>query len=107
MFLSTFTIIELPIHGYFGIHILVVPDEIHFLPDVTQEPILVPVAEVVGSGEPVRREDAYRELQDGAFAVGVQGKDEGGVIVPFDIVQRFPQLVVVDVEVTFVRPVVP
>lgn len=65
------------------------------------------LTEIVGAVEPIRAEDTDLQLSGAALAVGVQGVEEGGAVVPLQVVQQLSQLVLNYVEVPTVGPVVP
>lgn len=99
---------EDPLDGSSGEDILVVGDEVDFLPDVAEEVVDRLLAEVVSAVEPARAENADIEVHDFAgFVEGLERIVKGGSIVPFEVVGENAQLVLNDVEVAAIGPVVP
>lgn len=65
------------------------------------------LAGVIGAVEEIRAENPHRKIDGAALLVGVERVIIGGAIVPLQIVELLPQLVLDDVEVAAVGPVVP
>lgn len=106
--MSSSSRVEDPAHGALGGNVLVVPDEVDLGPGVAEESVDVLLAEVGGAAEPVGTEDADVELRGAAGEGGGEGVEEGGAVVPLEVVERgAAQLVLDDVEVAAVGPVVP
>ena len=85
-----------------------VPDEVNLGPHITEESIDVLLAEVGGAGEPIGAQDADVELRGAAGQWRGESVEEGGAVVPLEVVERWAvELVLDDVEVAAVGPVVP
>ena len=93
--------------GSLGDDIFIVPNEIHLLPDITEEPIDLFLTQIVGSVEPVRAENSDLKVFGFTLLVGIQCVEEGSAIVPFQVVETLSQLVLYDVKVSTIRPIVP
>lgn len=103
----------------FGDNILIVPNEVHLLPDIAMESVEVALAQVIRAiDKPVRAENPNFKLCDtagmimggGRVAAVGEGVDEGGAVVPLEVIDdgvSAPELVANDVEVATVGPVVP
>lgn len=99
---------EDPLDGSSSEDILVVGDEVDFLPDVAEEGVDILLAEVVSALEPVGAENANGEVDDFAgFVEGLERVVKRGSVVPFEVVSEYAQLVLNNVEVAAVGPVVP
>ena len=94
-------------HGPFGDNILVVPNEVHLLPQVAEEPIDLVLTQIVGSVQPIRAKNPHLKLCCVTPIGGVQCVDERSSIVPLKVVHKLPKLVLHDVEVSTVGPVIP
>lgn len=65
------------------------------------------LTQIVGAVEPIGAEDTHLQLSGSALSVGVQGVEEGGAVVPLQVVKELTQLVLNYVEVSTIGPVVP
>lgn len=101
------TCVEEPVNRSFSEDILVVPNEVDLLPHVAEETINVALAEVGCALEPVGAENTHREMHNPALLVGIPSVDKGGAIVPLQVENQLPQLVLDYVEVPALGPVVP
>lgn len=90
-----------------GDDVLVIPNETKLLPHVAEKSVDALLAEVFGAVEPIGAEDSDIELCGAARFGGIERVEEGGAIVPLEIVQNRAELVLYDVEVAAVGPVVP
>lgn len=99
--------VESPMNRAFSFNILIVPDEVDLLPDIAEEAVDFTLAEIVGAVEPVGAENADLELGGGALARGIEGVEEGGAVVPLQVVEDVAQLVPNYVKVASLGPVVP
>lgn len=84
--LWSYTCVEDPVDRSLSEDIFIVPDEVNLLPHITQETIDVALTQISSTIKPIGPENADREMQGPAFSVGVQGVDEGGTIVPLQVV---------------------
>lgn len=91
----------------FGEDVLVVPNKVHLLPNIAEEAIYVALTQIVGTVQPVWAENSHLQLSGTALALGVECVEEGGAIVPLQVVENITQLVLYDVEVAAIGPVVP
>lgn len=99
--------VENPKDRPLGNNILIIPNEIDFLPDITEEAIDMLLTQIVGTIEPVGSENAHLDLGGSTLSVGVESIEEGGAVVPLEVVEEVAELVLDDVEVAAVGPVVP
>lgn len=90
-----------------GSNILIIRNEVGLLPSIAKEPIYVSATQIIGSVEPVGSENTHFYLDGSTLSGGVQCVEEGGSIVPLEVVEDRTQLVLDDVEVSTVGPVVP
>lgn len=108
--MSSSSSVEDPVNRAFGEDILIVPDEVHLLPDIAQEAINMLLAEIVSAVEPIRAENADVEVDCAAFAGGIESVHEGSAVVPLEVVERGAdgeELVLDDVEIAAIGPIVP
>lgn len=103
------TSVEDPVNGPFSDNVLVVPNEIHLLPNIAKESADATLAKIGGAVEPSGAENADLQLGRAAgWGSRVEGVDEQGAIVPLEVVEdAIVELVPNDVEVATIRPVVP
>ena len=102
------TCVENPMNRPLGDNILVVPNEVHLLPNIAEEPIHVALTQVVSTIEPIWAKNTHLKLWSSALFVGVQCVKEGSPIVPFKVMENLTtQLVLYDVEISTIDPVVP
>lgn len=90
-----------------GDNILVIPNEVDLLPNIAEETIHLFLTQVVCSIEPIGSKNTNLKMRSATGLIFVQGVDEGGSIVPFQIVEKLAQLFSYDVEVSTLDPVVP
>lgn len=70
-------------------NVLIVDDEVDFLPHIAEEVINIMLAEIGGAVEPIRAENSDGEMQNLTFLarrIGIESVDVGGAIVPFQVV---------------------
>lgn len=65
------------------------------------------LAGVIGVVEEIRAENTHRKMHGAALLVSVECVVIGGAVIPLQIIDLFPQLVLDNVEVAAVGPVVP
>lgn len=90
-----------------GDDILIIPNETKLLPHVAEKAVDSHLAEVLGAVEPIGAENSDFELRGAARFGGIESVEEGGAVIPLEIVQNRAELVLYNVEVAAVRPVVP
>lgn len=99
---------EDPLNGSSSEDILVVPNEINFLPNIAEEIINILLTKVISTVEPVRAENANLEVDDFASLIEwLESVVKRRAVVPFEVIFEDAELVLDDVEVAAIGPVVP
>ena len=97
MRVTKITVEKAPVDGPFGDDIFIVPNEVHLLPHVAEEPIDLALTQIVGSVQPVRAKNPHLKMFGATLLGRVQCVEERSAIVPFQVVETLTQLVLYDV----------
>lgn len=66
-----YTSVKDPVNRPFGDNIFIVPDEIHFLPNVTKKAIHVSLTQIISSIKPIRAKNSNLQVRGGTLLVGI------------------------------------
>jgi hypothetical protein len=68
---NIYTSVKDPVNRPSGDNIFIVPDEIHFLPNVTKKAIHVSLTQIISSIKPIRAKNSNLQMRGGTLLVGI------------------------------------